>query len=1225
MISQQQSESQNEPEQQGKKSRTPTWVRWIVVVIFILGIGIGAVVWIVFNQGPLATTISVIFVALGLIFSFIQILPSYLSSNESSVHHTHTVVHVQSSSSQPINLLQTKILENTLVIPSGTTQIVEPQYQSIEEIEHTEPKRTVRSRIDWGEAPQTSIFYGRQKELVELERWIVDDSCLVVAIVGIGGIGKSALAAKLVEKVENQFEYVIWRSLQNAPPLESLVKNCIQFLSNQRYIELSQDIDGQITLLIQYLRDHKCLLILDNVETVLQGGRRVGDYREGYEGYGKLLRRISETKHQSCLLFTSREKPREIVHLEGEKSPTRLLQLLGLEEEEGRNLLQHMELFGSDDSWSSLINLYSGNPLSLKLASELIRDVFGGDVTEFLKIGKATLGDVRYPLDIQFARLAEEERDVIYWLAIKREKVSLDDLQADMVQHRLMDDLPVLVASLRRRSMIELSGAAHYFLQPVILEYVTGRFVERVCDEIETNKIMLFGSHPLIEGQAKDYVRSSQVHLILVPITKYLLNSIGKDQIDNNFKDMLETLRRSHSQTENYAAGNMLNLLVHRKADISSYNFSYLTIWQAYLQGASLPYVDFSHARFAKSVFTETFGTVFSVAFSPNGRLLAAGTDSGEVRIWYAASGIPMCTYQGHTDWVRCVTFSPDGNLLASSSNDQTIRLWKLQTGECQRLLLGHTRWIWSVTFSPDGDTLASASEDGTIKLWNVQTGECPKTLEGHTSWVWAVAFSPRGGIIASASEDKSVRLWDLSTGQCSAILEGHTKRVGSVAFSPDGNTLASASSDQTVRLWSVQAGQCIDILHGHTERVRSVVFSPDGNTLASGSNDQSVRLWNVSSGECLRVLYGHTNWVWSVAFSPDGNTLASGSEDQSVRLWNVGNGDCLKRLYGYTNWVWSIAFSPDGKAIACSSGDQSVRIWDTHSGKCLKALYGHTNRIWAVAFSPDGTTIASGSSDQTIRLWNAQTGKCFKTLYGHTNRIWTVAFSPDGNTLASGSNDQSVRLWNISTGESVEVQHGYMNRVWSVAYNPNGKTVASGGNSKSIRLWNVSNGQCIQTLDGHTDWVWSLAWSPNENMLGSSGEDKSVRLWDISSGECLQTLIGHTERVRSVAFSPMGDTIASASEDKSIRLWDVNSGECIRMFLGHRDWVWTVAFSPEGNIIASGSEDGTIKLWSVQTGDLLTDLSLERPYEHMNISHVEGLTEAQKSALIELGAIEVE
>ncbi|HVU68392.1 MAG TPA: helix-turn-helix domain-containing protein, partial [Ktedonobacteraceae bacterium] len=331
----------------------------------------------------------------------------------------------------------------------------------------------VSAKIDWGEAPFLEHFYGREKELLELEQWINDDHCRLVALLGFGGRGKTALAAKLVERLKERFSSIFWRSLQNALPLETLLRSCLHFLADGQSIDLPESIEDQITLLIQYLRERRCLLILDNVETILQAGGRAGHYRAEYEDYGRLLRRVGETHHESCLLLTSREKPKELARLEGALSPVRVLQLPGLGEAESRSLMRDRRLWGSDEDWAKLIYIYSGNPLALQLVSESIREIFGGDIAAFLRREKIVFGDIQDLIAQQFQRLSPLEQEVMYWLAIEREPISLDVLQEDILRSPLKDDALVALGSLRRRSMVEVKDLMLFTLQPVIMEYVT--------------------------------------------------------------------------------------------------------------------------------------------------------------------------------------------------------------------------------------------------------------------------------------------------------------------------------------------------------------------------------------------------------------------------------------------------------------------------------------------------------------------------------------------------------------------------------------------------------------------------------------------------------------------------------------------------------------------------------------------------------------------------------
>jgi WD40 repeat protein/transcriptional regulator with XRE-family HTH domain len=1004
------------------------------------------------------------------------------------------------------------------------------------------PSQDISWKRDWGEAPDIENFYGREKELAEVEQWIMEDHCRVIAVLGIGGVGKTTFAAMLAKKVQDNFDYVFWRSLQNAPPVESILDSYLRFVSNQRRMNLPKDLDAQISLLITSLRERRCLLIFDNVESVLQAGQRAGQYLAGYEGYGRLFQRIGEAHHQSCLLLTSREKPKEIARMEGNTSPVRSLALAGIEKADGQELLKDKDLFGSDESWATFVQLYSGNPLALKLVSEPIREVFGGDIASFLREEKAVFGEMQDLLDVQFHRLSRLEQDVLFWLAIEREAVTLNEVQANILHPVSKGAILAVFDSLRRRSMIEARGDGRFTLQPVITEYATERFVEQVCREIEMETIELFGSHTLIKAHTNDYVRDSQVRLILAPVAERLLATFVKEEIEKKLKLILAALRGHHPSQSSYAAGNVLNLLVYLHTDLRSSDFSHLAVRQAYLQDVTLPEVNFSHSDLATSAFSDTFSNILCITLSPNGKLLAAGTTTAEIRLWHADTVTPLFTCPGHEDGIRSVAFSPDSSILASGSEDQTIRLWNTNTGECLKVLRGHTSLVRSVAFSPDGKVLASGGEDRTVCTWDVSTSLPLNIMEGHMHWVRSIAFSPDRSILASSGDDQTIRLWDTSTCHCLKVLNGHTAAVRSIAFSPDGKVLASGSDDRTIRLWDSSSGDYFKVLHGHAHRVRSIAFTSNGQVLASSSDDQTIRLWDSSSGHCLKVLQGHTNRIWSIAFFPSDKVLVSASEDDTMRFWEVRNGQCLKTLQGYsTNLIKSVAFSPDGQTIASGSEDQLIRLWEVGTGQCLKTLRGHANRVRAVVFSPDGVTIASGSEDETVRLWNAYTGERLKVLRGHTHLVRSVALNADGSVLASGSHDQTVRLWNVRTGHCLKILRGHNDLVWCVAISPDGQLIASSSHDETVRLWDAHTGQYLRVLHGHSSCIWSVAFSPVESTVASASDDGTIKLWRADTGECITTLRSERpyERMNITAASGLTEAqktslkMLGATEDK--------------------------------------------------------------------------------------------
>ncbi|HEY2466918.1 MAG TPA: caspase family protein [Terracidiphilus sp.] len=582
---------------------------------------------------------------------------------------------------------------------------------------------------------------------------------------------------------------------------------------------------------------------------------------------------------------------------------------------------------------------------------------------------------------------------------------------------------------------------------------------------------------------------------------------------------------------------------------------------------------------------------VNAFAFSPDGRMLASGSQDNTIKFWNVASGRELRTLTGHKGAVFSVVFSPDGRILASVSSDMTVKLWDVASGRELRRLTSHTDSVTCAAFSPDGRLLASGSNDHTVKLWDVESGRELLTLAGHVDSVNSVAFSPDGRTLASGSLDATIKLWEVTSGRELRTLSGGLRPV---LFSPDGRTLASlVTGSLHIQLWDVASGRELRTLASQAATTNSFAFSPDGRTVAGSEDNNPIKLWDVASGQELRTLAGPSFPVYAIAFSPDGHILA-GSAENTIKLWDVTSGGEVRILAGHTNEVHSVAVSPDGDTLASGGVGSSITLWDLTSGSLLRTLTSHSSIVDAVAFSPDGRILASaglGANDVNIELWDATSGRALRTLASGKDWVFSVAFSPDGRTLASAGMDANIELWDVASGRQLHVLAGHSTIVDSVVFSPDGRTLASGSRDNTIKLWSVASGSELHTLAGHTDWVYSVAFSPDGRSLASGSRDTLVKLWDVASGREMRTFSGHAGFVDSVAFSPDGFTLASATSGGVIELWDVATGQEPRILTGHTADVSSVTFTVDGHSVLSGGLDGSVRVWDGATGDQLAAL----------------------------------
>jgi WD40 repeat protein/DNA-binding XRE family transcriptional regulator len=1091
------------------------------------------------------------------------------------------------------------------------------------------PQSPTPNLVDWGEAIAVPMLYGRESELGTLQRWVLDERCRLVAILGLGGIGKSSLAITLAHQVLTQFDVVLFRSLRNGPPLAEVLDQTIHAVSDQQAIPPEQ-LGDKIARFVQLLRERRCLLILDNFESLMQPGAPTGTYRTGYVEYGELIRALSEREHQSCLLLTSREKPAELGPLEGRSAPVRTLPLTGLDDHACHRILEAKDITGTPTTVSALARLYGGNPLALQLVSEPIHELFGGDVTAFLAMGDAFVGGVGQLLAQQFGRSTPLEQTILYWLAIERELAPLRALLAHLGDAVPQRALLVALESLRRRMLIERAADQPTFtLQPVILEYVTDQLVEAVQHELVDGQPKLLRSHALVQATAKDYVRHSQEQFLLAPLLKQLLlRDSNAEMLTHRLLALLERWREQPEAEQGYGPANVVHLLRWLRGDLRGVNLARLMLRGVYWQGVEAQDSSLANAFVRDNVFTEAFSIVHAVASTPSGSYWAASSVNGAVQLWRDSGRTTYLSIAAHTKQVTALAFSPNEHIVATGSWDCTIKLWDLQNGTLLRVLEGHHDYVQDIAFSPDGQLLASGSDDRSVRIWDVVTGICHRTIAAHTDNTYGVDWSPDGRWLASCGFDCAVRVWDVRNGECLQTLVGHTRPVSKVAVSPNGRLLASGGFDSTLRVWDVASGICIKRFAEHDGTIMGLAWSPDGNILATCSYDSTIRLWDLHHDNAQRILLGHAASINSFTFSGGGSMLLSGSDDQTVRVWDVERGWCVRVIAGYGLFFFDVVWSPNSRSLLSANSDTTLTLWNVADGSVRLTLRGHTHMVYSVAWSPDGRWVASCSFDQTIRIWDAETGSCVRTISAHTDTFYrTVRWSPDSRWLASAGRDQNffVRIWDINTRASRWEGHGHTGPINDVVWSPDGQRLASCSEDRTVRLWRAEDGAPLHVLTAHNTSVAGVAWSPDGRRLASCGGGGSVGelfVWDAESSECLTSLPGNDNVIYRIAWSQDGKTIFSGGMTGVVRWWDIESGVNLYTWQSHRGWIRSLSVSPDGTMLASSGEDGVIHLWHTEHAILIRTLRIDRPYERMDIRGLTGITEAQRAALLALGAV---
>jgi WD40 repeat protein len=511
------------------------------------------------------------------------------------------------------------------------------------------------------------------------------------------------------------------------------------------------------------------------------------------------------------------------------------------------------------------------------------------------------------------------------------------------------------------------------------------------------------------------------------------------------------------------------------------------------------------------------------MAFAPDGKILAVSNiPGGRPSLWEVATGnkLPELEepkrdgdapdiFEGHFERAFNLAFSPNGKELAATARTGGICIWKLATGKLIRRIKGNVDWRNPLAYSPDGKMMAWEKEGAAIGLADAATGKELRVLRGFDSTMSCLTFSPNSKILASV-HGQEAHLWDVVSGKYLRRLEGDLWGIHLVTFSPDGKSLATALNC-CIRRWDVATGEECLPPDGRLGAVMNVALSPDARTLATASWEGDTRLWEMATGKPLHRLGKVGSGAAALAFSPDSKTIATRREDEPVQLWNVATGKEKGTLKGQEG-PGGVTFTLGNAAVIGACTDGTAYAWDASTGKVRHRFHGPMpgKPYWEIALSSDGRLFA-WSRLRTVWLSEGLSGKSLPACSIPHGKICRVAISRDNKTLAvwalspqrlgrlEGADDTKpgfLYMYETATGKERCRFQGVAGDVDDSAFSPDGRVLAL-TLEDTVRLWSVAGGKEVAQLKGHQGKVTGIAFCADGTKLASSSIDTTVLVWD--------------------------------------------------------------------------------------------------------------------------------
>lgn len=552
-----------------------------------------------------------------------------------------------------------------------------------------------------------------------------------------------------------------------------------------------------------------------------------------------------------------------------------------------------------------------------------------------------------------------------------------------------------------------------------------------------------------------------------------------------------------------------------------------------------LYFYSFNGLKFSEERYLAEGKFLINSLFSPDGKLVYAGSKDGKIFIINSTSGREEAVLEGHEDEVSTISITNDGSKLASGSRDHTIRIWDLSTREQLQVITPGLGFVLSVSLSADGSKLASSTAwpEMTVHLWDVESGREIQKNPGCEGDDWEVQFNPDGKTIVI---DCGIPIfWEFGSGKVWSPIKSW---IGKSVFTPNGKELISEREDQAIVVRNTSNWEEEKVIFGLPNAVKQLSITLDGAYLAAVLSDNSIGVLNLNSGIVLDSISGSSfgDWIKFIEFKPDHDILYTADYSGEIKYWSVHQQNIIRQFSAYCYLSINLAVSPSTNEIATACHDK-IAIWSATTAKLIRlmnsAIDEHTSEI---DFSPDGKLLAAGDKEK-IHIWDTKSGEEVLTIRGYLGTVWSVDFSPDNLFLASGSLDGSVKLWNVSTGYLIRTVGSKLSDVRDVSFSPSGELLAAAtAYGRNVIVWDTLEFQEVFKLEGFYDWVNCVSFSPDGKLLAAGSSDGTVRIWSLENGDELALFRGQTSKVLDINFSPDGTLLATAGSDGTVRLWKI-------------------------------------------------------------------------------------